>query len=260
MKNDIFIPIITPLTTDLKVCQKSVHALMESTREFSAGYVPCLTSGEGWLLTDEQWKSMISACVENAKGCKIIAGIEKPLSKNVIQFSKLAESLGADAVMITTPFGDNVSQQEIYEHFESIHNSITLDIFIYNENSLSNNVIETDTLINTSKLERVVGIKESMNHDFDKNVVSTLKKNGISIYQGWENRIVNDDLSDGNICSLSNLYPDICLKAAQSNSDNMLSTVENLCLKNGIYEEHWYKYIKKHLHASNIISTALALS
>jgi 4-hydroxy-tetrahydrodipicolinate synthase len=259
MKNQIFIPLITPLKHDRSICKDSVKALIASTHEVAGGYIPCLTSGEGWLLSDTQWTNMLSDCLTYAHGRKVIVGIEKARSKDVIDLAKQAESLGADGVMVTTPFGASVSQHEMIDHFTQIHDAVGLEIFIYNENSLSKNIIESQTLVDISRLTRVVGIKESMDQDLDPLVISALNANAVAVYQGWENRIVNDELTNGNICSLSNLYPDICLQAAHATSDELVPVVDDLCKKHGIYEENWYEHIKAHLLASGVISTDLVL-
>ena len=98
-----------------------------------------------------------------------------------------------------------------------------------------------------------------MDQDLDPLAVSALNANGVAVYQGWENRIVNDELSNGNICSLSNLYPDICSQAANATSNELVSVVNDLCKKVGIYEDNWYEHIKAHLLASGVISTDLVL-
>ena len=260
MDKKIFVPLITPLDNNRQVCEKSVVSMIDSSRSFCAGYVPCLTSGEGWLLTDEQWQAMVSTCVAHAKGHIIIAGIEKPASEEVIKLARQAESLGAQAVMITTPFGQNVSQESMYEHFKRVHDDVGIDVYVYNENSLSNNVVEPETLLKIANLPRVVGIKESMNLDLDPSLVADLRGNGIRIYQGWENRIVNDHLSDGNICSLSNLFPELCLKAASATSDELVPKVDELCQQFGIYKDSWYSHIKSRLFNTDVISTDLVLA
>ncbi|MFL0798575.1 MAG: dihydrodipicolinate synthase family protein [Cellvibrionaceae bacterium] len=260
MDAKIFVPLITPLNDRGQVCKASVASIISSVESFASGYIPCLTSGEGWLLSDTQWKAMVSACVDFSNGRKVIAGIEKPLSKDVVSLAKLAESLGADGVMITTPFGKDVTQQAMYEHFSDVHDAISIEIYIYNENSLSNNTVDKKTLVEVAKLPRVVGIKESMNKDFDADLINSLKNEDIEVYQGWENRIVNDELSDGNICSLSNLFPELCLNAANSENNELAEKVEELCQEYGIYEESWYEHIKSHLFEKKLISTKLVVS
>lgn len=260
MSNKIYIPLISPIKENGEVCSESVHALMELSREYTAGYIPCLTSGEGWLLSDAQWQDMVRACVGNAGNKKIIAGIEKATTQEVVAFAKLAESLGAEGVMVTTPFGEHVSQKEMLAHFHKVHDAIGIEVFIYNENSLSKNVVTSELLMEISCLPRVVGVKESMDNDVNPNVLKQLKTNGVTIYQGWENRIVNDELSEGNICSLSNLYPEVCSLAAQTNNAELEATVDKLCTDHRIFEEDWYRHIKAYLFSNGVISTDYVLS
>ncbi|MFC3149671.1 dihydrodipicolinate synthase family protein [Litoribrevibacter euphylliae] len=260
LSKNVLIPLITPINEDNQVCEYSVKALIDRSKEFVEGYIPCLTSGEGWKLSEEQWCDMVRYTIKHAPHHNVITGIEKPTTLEVMHFAKLANTLGADGIIITSPFGESVSQEEIFLHYQSLHDLFPRDLYIYNESELSNNKTTPETLIKISELSNVVGIKESSNSDEFNAIRALLQANGLKVYQGWENRIVDDELADGNICSLSNLYPKLCLQATQNESpkvkSELKSEINTLCERHQLFAEDWYAYIKQFLNKAGVISSS----
>lgn len=251
----IYAPLVTPLSDVGEVCVSSVERLVDSRRDIISGYVGCLTSGEGWKLTDEQWAAMIEALRNAAPNHVVIAGIERSTTKEVLELAELAEGLGAQGVMITTPFGENISQHQMIEHYQSVHDAISIDLYIYNESDLSRNVMEPQTLVAVSKLPRVVGIKESGSSNDFLAVVKQLKDNGLKIFQGWEDRLTQSGFADGTICSLNNLSPEVCMEAMKRPSEAIDQEIQRLCQEFNLFEDDWYRYVKEKLVELNIIST-----
>jgi len=253
---NILIPLITPLSEHKEVCEQSVKALIDRSKNYAEGYIPCLTSGEGWKLTESHWRSMVEYTRKYAPSHAVITGIEKPTTKEVVQYTKLAKGLGADGVIVTSPFGESVSQEEIYQHYKAIHDQFSLDVYIYNESELSLNITDVETLLKISELPRVVGIKESSNSAEFNAIRAELRSNGVRVYQGWEDKIVDDSVADGNICSLSNLYPQLCLQAALAPSAGLKSKIGELCDRHQIFSDNWYAHIKDFLSTAGVIASA----
>ncbi|GAA6168366.1 dihydrodipicolinate synthase family protein [Sessilibacter corallicola] len=257
--NNVYVPLVTPLSQTSSVCEQSVNNLVNYTKTYVTGFIPCLTSGEGWLLNPTQWETMCRYTRLAAPNHQVIAGIEKPTTEEVINYAKLAENIGANGVMITTPFGDKISQDEIIEHYRRVHDSVGINVYIYNESELSNNLTSESTLLTISELERVRGIKDSSNSDKLQSLIAKLKVNNVIFFQGWENKIANLSRQTGNICSLSNLYPRLCFEAANTPSENTQTLIHNLCEHHNIFDPRWYAYIKDHLKNLNLITNNYTL-
>ncbi len=253
----IYSPLVTPLSDTGEVCVRSVRRLVDCRRDIVSGYVGCLTSGEGWRLTDEQWSAMIEALVIAAPDHVVIAGIERSTTEGVLELASAAEELGAQGIMITTPFGEGVSQQQMMKHYQKVHDATGVDLYIYNESDLSGNIMEPTTLVAISKLPRGVGIKESGNSDEFLALANILKTNGLKIFQGWENRLTRSEFADGAICSLNNLNPEICMEAMKRPCKAIEREIEALCREYRLFEDDWYRYIKRTLVEMNVISTGL---
>ena len=252
----ILVPLITPLNNRKDVCEESVVNLMNQARDYALGVVPCLTSGEGWRLTLRQWSDMVRYCVNNAFGLKVVAGVEKATTDEVLHFSKLAGSLDADGVMLTTPFGNGVSQSDMVDHYRKIHDNSTLEIWIYHEQALSNNLLTLEGLLTVSRLSRVVGVKDSGPDDTLVEAVERFAELGVNIYHGWEDRLIGHGNVTGNIVSLSNLEPAICQQAALSATDfNLRPRIEALIEKYELTAEDWYRHVKNELYNRGVITS-----
>lgn len=127
-----------------------------------AGVVPLGTTGESSTVTEEEFKIIIGTAVDEVKGrVPVIAGAGSNSTEKTVHSAKMAEELGADAVLIVTPYYNKPTQEGIYRHFEKVSSSTNLPIIVYNIASRSGVNIETRTLLRLSGLERVVGVKEA---------------------------------------------------------------------------------------------------
>jgi 4-hydroxy-tetrahydrodipicolinate synthase len=98
--------------------------------------------------------------------------------------------LGVDGIMITTEFSEAVTQQQMLAHFETIAEQTKLPIWLYHETALSNNNMSIDTLLTIADMPKVVGMKDSGPDLSVGKKIDTLIKKGVSVYNGWEDRIV----------------------------------------------------------------------
>ncbi|MCG6969501.1 MAG: dihydrodipicolinate synthase family protein [Gammaproteobacteria bacterium] len=252
----ILVPIVTPFNDRMDVCRQSVVNIMSRLYDHAYGVVPCLTSGEGWCLDSHQWSDMVRYCVSNAGGLKVIAGIEKATTAEVLRFVKIAQSLGVDGVMLTTPFGKNVTQPQMLEHFREVHHQSECDLWIYHEQPLSNNLLTLESLLAISSLPRVTGIKDSGEDHAIIDNIERFDELNVKVYHGWENRLVIGEKVTGNIVSLSNLEPAICQQATRCVSDlDLQSKIDSLCEKFSLTEVDWYRHVKNELWQRGVIST-----
>src|SRR3954470_1512751 len=79
----VFVPLVTPLDDTGAVCRQSVRQLVACSHAIASGYLPCLTSGEGWLLSQRQWEAMVGCTLEVAPRGSVIVGIERPTTRDV---------------------------------------------------------------------------------------------------------------------------------------------------------------------------------
>lgn len=255
---DVYVPLVTPFTLQGHVCRDSVQRLMQRVHPHVSGYVPCLTSGEGWRLSPVQWQDMVKYCVEFAEGKPVVAGIERPGTEEVITYAKEAARLGADAIIFSAPFTPDLPQSAIYQHFALVHDQTDLNIHIYFESTLCNNKWEMETLLSLCMLPRVVAIKESNGEDKVAPHLRNIRRMGVKVYQGWEDKLLQYD-HDGVMASYCNLDPEQCARVVNNRDYDESNKLVEQCRLQGIFDPDWYRKLKITLHQQGVLSTALAL-
>lgn len=255
-RTDLFIPLVTPLDEADAVCRASVARLLACSRQVASGYMPCLTSGEGWRLNRAQWEDMLRFTVSQAQGLPVIVGIERPATAEVVDYARLAQQLGADGVIVTAPFGAGVSQAHIAGHYRALHEACDLDIHIYNESALSENDTHFETLLEIAALPRVVGIKDSVQEGRPAAQIRALQERGLAYYIGWEQQLAGGVPADGCVVSLANLEPALCKVALASADAAVRAEVLRLSEVHALLSDDWYAHLKQALAARGVIGTA----
>ncbi len=256
LNNGILIPLVTPLDADGQVCEQSVARLIESTHAYAAGYIPCLTSGEGWKLSERQWRDMLCYTLRHAGKRVVIAGIEQPTTQQVLTHAQAAQELGATACMLTSPFGADISQSDTLAHYRAVHDATEIALYIYNESALSGNRTELQTLLEIANLPRVVGIKDSGDADGCSLPIAEFQGRGVAYYVGWESRLQAAVEADGCVVSLSNLEPGLCVEAMRSADRAFQSEVNRLCQRYSLDADDWYRHVKVELKRRGVIDSA----
>ncbi|MCX5199579.1 dihydrodipicolinate synthase family protein [Streptomyces sp. NBC_00249] len=248
------VPLITPLNEDQSVDGASVSRLIEHVRGEVTALMPALTSGEGWKLDERQWTDVVTHTVRHSGGLPVLAGIQLPETAQVVARALRAAELGVDAVVVTTPFGDDVTQDGIVEHYRALRAATDVPIFLYNEEALSGNRIEYDTLLTLCRIPGIVGIKESSGDAaFTRKTAEAAT--GVPVFEGWENLISAATGIDGFIGPLANLEPALCNAILVDPTRERQAEVDATCEKYGVFKDDWYRWVKKELHHRGIIST-----
>jgi len=154
---------VTPFTDTLEVDYKRMQELaIKLIEEKSTGLLISGTTGESPTLSQEEKLKLLTAVKEVVKGkVPIMLGTGSYNTRESIHFSKLAEELGADALLLVNPYYNKPDQRGLYEHFKAIANSVSLPIVLYNHPGRTGVTIEPQTLIKLAKIDNIVGLKDS---------------------------------------------------------------------------------------------------
>lgn len=251
----VYLPLVTPLTEEGAVCRDSVARLVAFARPCVDALVPCLTSGEGWLLSPEQWETMLQCCVEHAEGLPVIAGLERPTTDEVIFLARKAARLGADGVICAAPFAAGTPRAAVHEHFERVHDATSLDLYVYYEFTLCQTRWDADTLAALCALPRVKGVKDSSGDNGLVPHLDEIRRLGVSVYQGWEDRLLEYD-ADGAMVSFANLDPCLCREVVRRRDASTSAALVEQCKTKGIFEPDWYRHVKRALCERGVIRSA----
>ncbi|MFD9737437.1 dihydrodipicolinate synthase family protein [Umezawaea sp. NPDC059074] len=256
--NGAIVPLVTPLDAGGAVSESSVDTLIGSLGDEVTALMPTLSTGEGWKLSPDQWSAMVAATRKHSRGLPVLSGIQLPTTDEVIERARLAVDLGVDAIVVTTPYGVDVTQDAIVEHFRRIREAIGVGVFLYNEEAVSGNRIELDTLLRICKLPGIVGIKESSG-DAAFTTAMTQAGTGIPVFEGWENLLVDVRGVAGFIGPLVNLEPGLVTAALADPTPERQDAINAACEKYGLFTDEWYRPLKAELVRRGVIETDLVV-
>lgn len=129
----------------------------------SKGLVPCGTTGESPTMDHPEHQRVIEVCVDEAAGrVPVIAGTGSNSTVEAIDLTQHAETAGADAALIVTPYYNKPSQEGMYQHFKAICDVTDIPIIIYNIPGRSVVDMSVETMARCyDTLENVVGVKDA---------------------------------------------------------------------------------------------------
>lgn len=180
--------------------------------------VICGTTGEAATMPDKEHLSVIDFSIKRAKGrVPIIAGTGSNDTAHCVELSKESQKLGADGLLITTPYYNKATQKGLMMHYDKVLEKTNLPIILYNVPGRTGMNYAIPTLKELTKDDRIVGIKEaSGNIEYATEVAAMCPE--LDMYSGNDDMIV-PILSLGGkgvISVLSNVAPrqthDLCQK------------------------------------------------
>ncbi|WP_114945653.1 4-hydroxy-tetrahydrodipicolinate synthase [Microvirga calopogonii] len=131
-------------------------------QEGTSGLVPVGTTGESPTLSHAEHERVVEICVQETKGrVPVIAGAGSNSTAEAVAFSKHAEKVGADAVLIVTPYYNKPTQEGLYQHFKAINDAIGIPIFIYNIPGRSIIDMSVETMARLYELKNIAGVKDA---------------------------------------------------------------------------------------------------
>ena len=237
--------IITPFK-DGKVDFESYKSLIDM--QIAGGIdaiVTCGTTGEGSTLTDEEHKEVIKFTVDYVAGrVPVIAGTGSNDTAYANDLSKYACEVGADALLLVTPYYNKATQKGMYESFKATADVCDKPIILYNVPSRTGCNLLPETVAKLAEHPRIVAIKEASGNISQIAELAYLAGDKIDIYSGNDDQIV-PVLSLGGIgviSVLSNLMPretsDICKKYLAGDTAGALKLqLDLLPLVNNLFAE-----------------------
>ena len=228
MKNTVFTGAATAIITpfkDNKVDYESFARLIDwQIAEGIDAIVVCGTTGEGSTLSDEEHREVLKFAVDHIAGrVPVIAGTGSNDIAYAIELTKFSCEIGADAMLVVTPYYNKATQRGLYESFTAIADASTKPIILYNVPSRTGCNLLPATVAKLAEHPNIVAIKEASGNISQVAELASLTRGKIDIYSGNDDQIV-PILSLGGkgvISVLSNLMPratsEICHKFLAGN-------------------------------------------
>ncbi len=215
MKATIFtgsgVALVTPMHSDLSVNYEKLGELIEfHIQNDTDAIVITGTTGEASTLTDQEHLEVIRYTAEHAAGrIPVIAGTGSNNTAHAIELSKQAQALGADALLLVTPYYNKCSQKGLYLHYEAIAKAVSLPILLYNVPSRTGVNILPTTYARLSEIPNIVGAKEASGNFSQLAKIISLCGDKLQIYSGNDDQITSALAlgAKGVISVLANIIP-----------------------------------------------------
>jgi 4-hydroxy-tetrahydrodipicolinate synthase len=156
--------LITPFTADgSKVDLQAMKALVDwQIQQGIHGLIPLGSTGEFMSLSVEERSAVAECVIRTAAGrVPVLIGTGHEDTREVVRASKEAEKLGADGVMIIPPFYSTPTEDELFHHYKTVGEALSIPIMIYNNPATANVDMRPETVARLSRIDNVKYIKES---------------------------------------------------------------------------------------------------
>lgn len=147
--------------------------------------IACGTTGESATMPDKEHLSVVEFAVKRVNGAiPVIAGTGSNDTKHGIELTKEAANLGADAVLLVTPYYNKATQKGLIKHYEMIASNIDIPCILYNVPSRTGTDIKPETAKELSKVENIVAIKEATGSIARTLEIKALCGDDMDVYSG----------------------------------------------------------------------------
>lgn len=186
------VALVTPMDEENRINYPKVAELLEWHIENGTdGLVILGTTGEASTMTFEEEKEFVAFCNEKiAKRVPMIVGSGSNSTATAISNSQAFAELGADYLLVVTPYYNKTNNEGMIRHFESIADSVTVPIIMYNVPSRTGCNITPEVVGKLAKHPNIIGIKEASG---DMSYVMNISKyinETFALYSGNDDVIV----------------------------------------------------------------------
>ncbi len=214
--NGISVAAVTPFDHDGHFEESSFRTLLDWwLAQGIHGIVACGTTGEVAYLSHAERERIFAVAVEQVKGrVPIIAGTGFASTNETVEMTNAAAKLGVDAVLVITPFYYPASQKMLFAHFKKVARHSKIPVLLYNNPQVTHVKLEAETVAELSKLENIVGIKDSAGDWALLEKIIKLSEPDFIVYSG-SLKLVPSALgagADGGILAIASLAPALCVQ------------------------------------------------
>ncbi len=219
--------LITPFKEDYSVNYNALTEILEyQIKNRIDAVVVCGTTGEASTLSDAEHLHVIAHTVQTVSGrVPVIAGTGSNDTAHAVMMSREAQAIGADGVLLVTPYYNKTSQAGLIRHYTAIADSIEIPVILYNVPSRTGMTIEPATYQKLSEHPNIAAAKEASGNFTAIASAMALCGDQLVFYSGNDDQIVPLIAlgAKGVISVLSNVLPaetsELCADALSGDFD-----------------------------------------
>ena len=210
------VALVTPMERDGRVNYEKYRELIDfQITHGTDAIISVGTTGEAPTLEDDEHLHAFEVAIEQTNGrVPMIAGTGSNNTDHCIYMSREAKTMGADGLLLVTPYYNKTSQRGLIAHYTKIAASVDLPIILYNVPSRTGVNLQPKTVAELAKIPNIVGLKQANGNMSETAEIAALCD--LPIYSGNDDQIVPILALGGKgvISVLSNVVPqethDIC--------------------------------------------------
>lgn len=174
MKFACMVALVTPMNLDGQVDYQALSSLIDwHVASGTEALVVLGTTGESPTLSHEERTAIVKAAIKQVNHrLPVFVGTGTYDTRNSIALSQEAEALGADGLLIITPYYNKPTQHGLYLHFKAINDAVNIPIILYNNSGRTGCNLEIETVRQLSQLKNIIGLKDTHS---DLSRIATLK-------------------------------------------------------------------------------------
>ncbi len=208
----IYIPVITPFNKDESINFSAIKEIAKYLGENGVtGIIPSGSTGEMIALTKEEQIAVNKAYIEagHDAGLKVVASTGAYRTGDVVEMSQAAESDGADGIMAVTPWYMGPNKKELYQHYKTVHESISIPVMMYHNPYYSTVLMDDEFMAKLYNDGCIDAIKERQADVYRQQNLRRLTDDNFGLFYGYDVCPVEclTCWSDGWVCGTGNLFP-----------------------------------------------------
>ncbi|HEX4047423.1 MAG TPA: 4-hydroxy-tetrahydrodipicolinate synthase, partial [Elusimicrobiota bacterium] len=129
-----YVALVTPFDSEGRIDEDAYRALIRrQIKAGTRGLVPCGSTGEAATLTHEEFRRALEIALEESRGdVPVMAGVASNATWKAVELAREAESLGADALLVLSPYYNKPTQEGLRAHFAAVARETRLPVMLYN--------------------------------------------------------------------------------------------------------------------------------
>ena len=232
------VALVTPMDARGNLDWQALDRLIDfHLAEGTDGIVAVGTSGESATLDMDEHKEVIRRVVDKVAGrIPVIAGTGANSTREAVELTQSARSVGADACLLVTPYYNKPTQEGLYQHYKFIAESVDIPQILYNVPGRTACDMLPATVARLADIDNIVGIKEATGDLQRARELIALVGERMAVYSGDDPTAAELILlgGKGNISVTANVAPkamhELCAAALRGDADTARQLNDKLML------------------------------
>ncbi|KAF1305851.1 4-hydroxy-tetrahydrodipicolinate synthase [Candidatus Enterococcus willemsii] len=186
------VALVTPMHNDGSVDYDKLKELAEwHVQQGSDAIIACGTTGEASTLDDDEHIAVIETVVQQVNGrIPVIGGTGSNNTQHGIFLSTEAERVGADALLVVTPYYNKATKKSLVAHYEAICSKVSIPVILYSVVSRTGMNLTPDAVAELKKIPNIQGIKEASGDISQIVEIARLVDEDFALYSGNDDQVL----------------------------------------------------------------------